>query len=162
MKGSRRDIIIGAVILLLVLAGIYLIRRPRVNSSTPTPTPISQFEQRVGNEFNIQIPDNVERIDLKDSKGEVTGIATRIYENGQYVATVLADLPDPQPGYFYQAWAYKSDSEFISLGTLRLAKGGYLVEYTSTTNYPDHKKVVVTLERVRDNKPETKVLESSF
>jgi len=75
--------------------------------------------------------------------------------------TILAGLPDPKTGYFYQGWIVNGTT-YLSLGKLRVAKGGYLVDFRSTTNYSNIKNVVVTLEKVFNNTPETRILEGSF
>lgn len=167
MRGSTRDILIGIAILVIVLGGIYLLRRPR-NTVTPTPTPISNFEEKIENQFNVTIPDDVEKADLKDSSGgDASGVATRKVESGTFIHTVLADLPDPQPGYFYQGWLVRgkegeANYSIITTGRMRLAKGGYLLEFESSTDYSDYKTVYITLERVNDRNPEKRVLEASF
>ena len=45
---------------------------------------------------------------------------------------------------------------------MRLAKGGYILEFSSTTDYSDHQQVVITHELVADATPEDHVLEGSF
>lgn len=165
---NTRDILIGIVILILVLVGIYLIRKPRTTIPAPTPTPISNFEQKMKEQFNFTIPDDVERVDLVDiTGGESSGIATRKVENGRFIHTVLADLPDPARGYYYEAWLVRGkqgDANYamISTGAMRLAKGGYLLEFESVTDYSDYKGVVITLERANDRRPEKVILQGSF
>lgn len=171
MKNNRRDILIGAAILVIVILGIYLIRRPKTGTTavvSPLPSAISEFEQKLQRDFNIKVPDNVEKIELKDvTGGSLTGIATRNYENSTFNHTVIADLPDPDPGYFYQGWLVRGnpgDSNYsaISTGRLTSEKGGWMVNYKVNKDLRDYKKVVVTLERVYDNIPEKHILESSF
>lgn len=116
----------------------------------------------------MSIPDDVDKADLKPVVGtEGVGIATRKVENGRFDLTVLADLPAPEEGYFYQAWFGKGGigqegSVIVSASRLRIAKGGYLSEFTSTESYTDYKDVFVTLEKNFDQTPEKQVLEGSF
>ncbi len=169
MKGNIRDILIGVLILLVVLGGIYLIRRQKATPAPlPTPTPISNFEQNLKDQFNITVPDNVQKATLKDvTGGQGEGLATRNFENSKFTFTVLANLEDPAPGTSYEVWLERgnpSDANYdIALaGIARIAKGGYLLDYESTKDLSDHNKVIVTLEKVLDIKPEQHILEGSF
>ena len=54
------------------------------------------------------------------------------------------------------------DDSLISTGRLRIAKGGYLLEFQSSTDYSSYDNAVVTLERVADSVPEEHILEGSF
>lgn len=148
---QKRDVIVGAVILACLVVAILLLVKPNKKTSITLPTP--RPEQRVEDRFNLDIPDNVEKTDLVDvSGGTGGGIATR--------SEILVDLADPEAGKFYQAWLEK-DGKSVSLGKLRMAKGGWLIEYNSA-NYPGYNKVVVSLESKFDSTMETKVLEGSF
>lgn len=163
---KARDIVIGLVILAVLATSIVVIRRARAPKTVPTSTP--SVEQKLEKSFNFEIPDDVERAELKDvSGGTGSGIATRKYEAGRFSHTVLADLPDPAAGTFYEGWLVRGkegDSNFayISTGKLRVAKGGFLLEFESGKDYSEYKGVVVTLEKVNDVKPETHTLEGSF
>ena len=166
---KSKDIIIG----LVVLAGLALIvvvvknYTTRKVVSTPTPT-TSQTQENIERTFNLDIPEDYEKAELKDvSKGEGSAIATRKLEDGVFKHMVLADLPDPEAGTFYEGWLVRGKSgdsnfAFISTGKLRIAKGGYLLEFESKTDYSDYKGVVITLEKVDDKKPEIHILEGSF
>ena len=55
-----------------------------------------------------------------------------------------------------------ADFAFISTGPMSVAKGGYLLEFSSAIDYSDYKGVVITLEKVNDKTPETHILEGSF
>jgi len=166
---NKRDIVIGFVILIVLAAIVLSLRRGRSTPlpNLPSPTPVSG-EQKIESSFKINIPDDVEKADLKDVSGsDGIAIATRKFENNTYTATVLADVSDPKSGAFYQAWVTKGDlkdtnSEFISLGKLKMAKGGWMIEFQSKTNYSDYKNVLISLESTFDSKPETHVLEGSF
>ena len=83
--------------------------------------------------------------------------------NGRGIATnkeILVDIEDPATGYFYEGWLEKSGN-LISLGKLQIAKGGWLLEYDGS-KYPEYKKIIISLERVLDNKIEKRILEGSF
>ncbi|MFZ5933200.1 MAG: anti-sigma factor [Patescibacteria group bacterium] len=159
-----RDIVIGLIILALTAGAIVWVRRPKAPQPTPTPS----IEEKIEKTFNFEIPEDVDRAELKDvSGGTGSGIATRKYENGKFSHTVLADLLDPTPGTFYEGWLVRGkegDANFasISTGALRVAKGGYILEFESAKDYSDYQGVVITLEKVSDSKPETHILEGSF
>ncbi|OGM81788.1 hypothetical protein A2361_00265 [Candidatus Woesebacteria bacterium RIFOXYB1_FULL_40_26] len=157
----RRDIVIGIIILAMVAGLIYWFRRsqqPRPAISTPTPS----AEEEIERTFNLTIPDNLERADLGNVAGkEGTGLATRGFENGKFTLTVLANLPDVTSGTFYQVWLVK-DGTNLSLGKMGIAKGGYLLEFSSNKDYSDYKDVLVSEEKVFDLKVESRILEGSF
>lgn len=167
---NRKDILIGLAVIAVVAAAVYLIRRPgKTGPQIPTPTPRSiTVQERIEESFNFKIPGDVERAELSDvSGGTGSGLATRKFGEGKFSHTVLADLPDPTAGSFYQGWLVRGkpedpDFSIISTGKLRIAKGGYLLEFESRKDYSDHKSVVVTLEKKDDKKPETHILEGSF
>ena len=67
---------------------------------------------------------------------------------------------DPEAGFFYNAWLEK-DGNVVSLGKLQAAKGGWLLEYDNI-QYSDYKNIIISLEKVNDNKLEKRILEGSF
>ena len=73
----------------------------------------------------------------------------------------MADLPDPQAGKFYEGWLVMGE-KVVSTGKFMIAKGGYLLEYESSTDYSDYNMVVVTLEQKDDKTPEVHILEGTF
>lgn len=162
---NRKDIIIGLVVLALIAGGIFLFKRPK---QAPLEIQEPSIEQKVEDKFNFVVPDDVDKTELKDAAGgDSFAVATRKYESGTFTHTLLADLPDPDPGYFYEGWLVRgregdADFAFISTGRMYIAKGGYLLEFQSAEDYSDYKNVVVTLEKVNDQKPEKHVLEGAF
>lgn len=165
---KTRDIVIGAIVLVVLISGVLIIKRAK-NRAALLPTPTPSIQERVQKTFNgLVIPTDRENTDLTAVGGaEGIGVASRKYSGGTYSITVMADLPEPKSGYFYQAWIVRgstgdSDFSYISTGALRLAKGGYISDFTSSKDYSGYKKVVVTLEKISDNTPESHVLEGSF
>lgn len=156
LASRKRDIVIGFVILVVVAAIFFFVKsrsKPMAVPQGPSEPTITQVEQNLKDKYNFIVPDNVEKTDLKDVSGGVSsGIATR--------TEILADLPDPDQGYFYQAWLENGD-KLISLGQMSMAKGGWLISYNGDA-YPGYNKVVVSLERYFDNKIEKRVLEGNF
>lgn len=154
----------GAIILAVMAGGFLLLR----NNQTPTiqvePTPnaIQTLEDQIESTFKVDIPDNVEKAQLKDSSGgDGSGLATRIFENNKFSSTLLVDLPEPAVGGFYQAWVSDGE-EFKSLGRLKVAKGGYMVDYSGAQNLEDFPEVVVSEEKTSVSSPSNIVLEGSF
>jgi hypothetical protein len=163
---KSRDIAIGVIVLVL-LAGLVYYRR--TNQKPVETVPVAQStEKTLEDKMKIEIPENVDKAELKDSSGgNSTAIATRDFSNGKFASSVIADLPAPGVGEFYQAWLVKGETgkdgySLLSLGRLRTAKGGFLLDYTTAKDYSDHGKVQVTLEKKADNTPEKVVLEGSF
>ncbi len=155
MRFNRRDVWVGLAIVLVVIIVGLLIRRSRNRVTTTTPTPISNtsLTQEIQDKFKYQIPKDVNSIELKDATGgDSRGIATE--------KEILVDAPTPETGYFYQGWL-ENNGNLVSLGKLQIAKGGWLINFDGT-KYPDHKKVIVSQEKVLDNTLEKKILEGSF
>lgn len=145
---KSRDILVGLLVLVVLITGVLWVRKARTDKALKlqtTPT----TEEKISRSFNnLQIPEDVKKVELNDvSGGDGFGIATS--------DMVLADLPDPQQGYFYQVWLEKN-GKLISLGKMRVAKGGWILEGNISG------RVIVSLEKVFDQKLETRVLEGSF
>jgi hypothetical protein len=155
-----RDVVIGLIVLIALIAGALYLKNRKTAPATSTPTP---NYQTVESKFpGLTVPVNADRASLTDvTGGQGMGEAIKGIKNGMLSLTVLANLETPKPGYFYQAWL-ANDNSYISLGKMELAKGGYLVDFSSSKYYSDYKKVVVTLEKVFNNTPETHILEGSF
>lgn len=156
MNYSKKDVLIGFVIVLAIILGLFLIKKNKdtKNEATPTPNTIN-YRQEIENNFNLDIPDDVKTYNLIDvSGGDGRGIAT---DN-----EILVDLNDPLTGYFYEAWLQDSNTKNIkSLGKMQFMKGGWLVEYKKD-QYPSYNKIIVSLEKTFDNKLESVILEGSF
>jgi hypothetical protein len=163
---NRRDIVIGGVILLL-LSGVIYWRQTTRPEETKIPETLS-VEDQLEEKFKFEIPEDVDKTELKDVAGVgATAIATRKYEDGKYTHTALVDIADPEVGTFYQGWIAKGeegsdDFSIVSTGKLKLAKGGWMIEFESSTDYSDYDKILITQEKFFDNNPEEKLLEGSF
>ncbi len=168
---NRRDIVIGAVVL-LVLAGVIYVRNRNTNNDLKVPetqTQGSSTEKKLEDKFKVDIPDDAPKAELKATDGgDASGIATHAYKDGNYKLTVLADLPEPDKGTAYQAWIVKGeegkdDYNLISAGRLTTGKGGYMLDYQSKKDYTDHNKIVISEEKAQTNKiGDAKVLEGNF
>ncbi len=158
---NKRDIIVGFLILAGLAVLIFYWQKPSVDEELVVPQTLS-LEDQIEDRFNLEIPEDVDKAEMKDvSGGNSSAIATRKYEDGKFTHTVLADLPDLEAGRFYEGWLVKGD-EAISTGRLSVAKGGFLLEFSSSTDYPDYNQVVITSEEAIDGTPESHILEGSF
>jgi hypothetical protein len=141
---TRKQVIIGLFVI-LVIAGIVIgVTKAKKTPRVPTTLPTPSNQESIENKFNVNLPDDVEKADLKKT-GEIEGLglATRKFQNGKFTFTVMADLPEPTFGT-YQVWLEKDAATKIFLGNLTLAKGGYLLDFESETNYTDYKKILVS------------------
>lgn len=160
---KTRDVIVGFLVIVIFVTAFILVKNKNNKAKVSAVPTTPSIEQKITSQFGgIKIPDNADKADLLDvTGGKGLGEAARISENGKINVTVLADLEAPKDGYFYQAWAVK-DNSYISLGKLRIAKGGYLADSSFSKNYSDYKVIIVSLEKVFDSTPETTVLKGSF
>lgn len=154
MAMNKRDIVIGVVVLAVLAGFIYFWQKPGTDEELQVPQTLS-VEDKIEDKFNLEIPEDVEKAELKDATGgDASGIVTRKVQEGETQLMILADLEDPETGKSYKAQIIKDD-ETKDIGFLRIAKGGYLLEYQSGQDLTDYKKVEVKLD-------ETTVLEGEF
>lgn len=142
-----RDIITGLLVVAIVVGGVLWAKKVRLQNQAQVSPQTPTIEEKIGTVFpGFQVPDDIEKVELKDiSGGDSFGVATR--------TEVLANLPDPEAGKHYQVWLEKGNQKIL-LGSMRVAKGGYLLEYKSS-DYPGYNKVVVKL-------GDKSILEGSF
>ena len=163
---NKRDIVIGLVIVAM-LVGVVYFRRQNESEELVIPQTLS-VEDEIEESFNIDIPEDVDKAELSDvGGGDATAIATRKFENGKYEHNILADLPEIETSEFYQGWLVKGEEgsdgySVLSTGKLRIAKGGWMLNFESSNDYSDYGKVIVSREKVNDTTPETHILEGSF
>ena len=134
MKG--RDILIAFIIIVALVVAVLLIKNKKT-TTVLAPSASPSIQQQIQNKFNgLVIPKDQESIELKDvSGGSAIGIATR--------NEILADLPDLPSGEFYQGWI-ENNGKTVLLGTLKIAKGGWILSYSSSA-YPGYNKVIVAV-----------------
>jgi len=143
---KSRDVVIGFVFLVILVAGVLWIFRAKNNKTSNLPLPTPNIAQQVKNAFP-NIPGGVERANLKDvTGGNSIGVATR--------TEVVANLPELSAGKYYQVLLVNSSGKSVNLGNMRISKSGYILEYNSA-NFPGYNKVVIT-------QGSTHVLEGSF
>ncbi|MBI1863611.1 hypothetical protein HYS03_00120 [Candidatus Woesebacteria bacterium] len=152
MRFNIRDLAVGTFVILFAGVLIFLINRGRGNTLenqiTPVATSSPSLEEKVKGAFNVNIPDDIDKVELSDVSGEgqnYFGVTTRSYKNNVFELTILADLPENNK---YIAKIAKDDGTEIDLGQMVVAKGGFMINFTKNTDLTDYKKVTV----LRDNK----------
>lgn len=157
MNYTKKDIVVGFVIILILVLGYFIYSRYKSSQNIPDVGLNTQetAKKTIEEKFNISLDEKGSFITLKDvSGGNASGIATE--------TEILVDAEDPDAGYFYQAWLAKfDDGETISLGRLQIVKGGWIITFDKN-KYQDYEKVIVSQEKIFDNKIEVKVLEGTF
>jgi hypothetical protein len=150
---KTRDLVIGFIFLVGIVAAILIIKgKAKVNSlPIPVATPVASspsIHQKLQSKFqNLVIPDGGDQIDLTDvTGGSAMGIATR--------NEIIADLPTLAKGQFYQGYLENSSGKTVLLGTLSMKKGGWILDYDSS-RFPGYDKVVIS-------QGSTHILEGSF
>lgn len=105
--------------------------------------------------------------ELKDvSGGQSSGMAQTLFENGKFTHSVIALMPDPAAGKFYEGWLVKKENgqvvNFFSTGKMTKEGGAYILNFEDAKDYPEHNDVVITLEEVDDKQPEKHILEGTL
>jgi hypothetical protein len=132
-----KDILITFIVIVIIVAGILVIRNRVKVTPKATPSAVPSIQQQVESKFNgLVIPQGEASIELKDVSGGVgMGIATR--------SEVIADLPILPNGQFYQV-SLENNGKAVLLGKLSQAKGGWILNFNSS-NYPGYNKVIVAV-----------------
>jgi len=165
---NKKDIVIGIIILAILALAIYFWQAKKPKLSVPEETVPTSTEETYETKFNVTIPDDVEKAQLNDVvDGTSSALATRKYDKGIFMHSVLADLPELEGKDFYEGWLVRGklgdeDFDFISTGKMKIAKGGWVLNFDSSSDYSDYEGVVITLEKVFDKNPEEHILEGSF
>ena len=125
------------IVIVIIVAGVLVIRNRAKIAPKVTPSATPSIQQQIENKFKgLVVPQGEAGIDLKDvSGGAGMGIATR--------SEIIADLPTLPSGQFYQVWL-ENNGKTVLLGKLSMAKGGWILNYNSST-YPGYNKVIVTV-----------------
>jgi hypothetical protein len=164
----RKNIVVGILIVVVLGVVVYFWRTKGRNLQVPEQKSAPEAEQEIEERFNVVLPEDAEKIQLKDKAGkDKVAIATRKYMDNTFSMTLLADLPTPEDGKYYQGWIVRGDEgennySIFSLGRLNVAKGGFVVDFSSSKDYTNYNKVVVSLESTPDSQIEEIVLEGSF
>ncbi len=138
MQAKNRDVVIGLSVLVVLITAAFLIKNSLNKKALIVAMPTPSIEQKLEKNFpGLTIPDDVEKVELKDvSGGEAFGVATK--------SEILANLPDLQNGQVYKGWLENSEGKTVLLGNFRVAKAGWILEYKAS-DYPGYNKIIVTL-----------------
>lgn len=104
-----------------------------------------------------------DKINLKLVKGDFKigqGSASRTYGSGTYSISVDATLPDPV-GQNYAVWVASSTGTKL-VDYMKGSKTSWSLGSNIGSGFANYNQVWVTLERVKDQKPEEHVLEGTF
>lgn len=157
MNYTKKDIVAGFVIVVVIFISIYLFKnysnKKSVTQKSPIPVSVT-YKDSFEKKFKYTIPEGVATYELKDvSGGNSMGIATD--------TELLADMEDPQYGYSYQAWKETNEGKLYLIGNLKMLKGGWMIDY-DRSKLEDAKKIIVSLEKRNDSIIEKRILEGSF
>jgi len=169
----QKEKLLGLLALAAIIAGLFFFfkeGKPKEEAGVggEEEAKIEKVTQELSQQLGVSVEEGVERVTLKDVLGGgASGLATRNFSEAGFKHTVLAALPDPGSGNYYDGWLVRGeegdlDYSVMETGRLLRSKGGYLLEYSDNNNLLDYTKVWVTLESKDDGEPEVKVLEGSF
>ncbi len=166
--------------LIALLISTFLIvgcNNKKAPTPTPTPSPTEVTQEEINNvktelqkltgqatpTGNVAPTVPTKETILKPQSGyEATGYASHSYADNKYTLTVLADLPKNTANQTYQAWLLQSplgsDTQPVKIGQLKIAKSGYMLDYSSTTDMTNYKYFVISQESDNDNQIQTPVL----
>ena len=153
-----KKLLVLIVLVVIALLGYYLI----FSGDSPDKNMARDMEENEVSEDTSRLPVTEEKTEemmeislpyqgtLKDvTGGNASGIAkSGIFEGEYYLSVTFENLPELDPGYFYEGWVVrKSPFDFISTGVLTQTDGQWINMYMSSdtglVGYPDY---VLTLE----------------
>ena len=156
-------LIVVAVIAFGVLYWQYREPGPEQSVSQPQAEKLNKGE-KLREERLAQVPERT-KVVFKNIGSFVGRAEGRVgYHNNEYVIVLEADLPEPLEDQFYAAWLVQEKPfQNLKMGELTVNSDGlYEVVYKSPKDYRTHKKVVISLEEVRDDKPDRQVMEGYY
>ena len=162
----KNKYLLGAVVLIIIITAAALFLS---QNKTGNQEPQTSSESTDVLESGTQPEETVETTELAAVGGYAGGgTANRDYNGKTFVHLVVAQLPDPASGKFYEGWLVKKQPTLTFISTGKLEKEGgddFVLLFTSETDYSDYNDVVITEETENlglDGKPETHVLEGTF
>ncbi|MDQ3158938.1 MAG: anti-sigma factor [bacterium] len=163
LNNSGNTMVVAAVIvvILIITIGAYVLLN---NDEVSAPSTSNETVSEQTDESSMLQTD----VAQLSAVGEYTGSgeATRTFDlaGPKFFHDVIANIPDPAEGKFYEGWLV-NNGKFFSTGKLEKNGEQYILNYVGDKDYPDHNLVVITEETEAnglDNKPEAHVLEGSF
>lgn len=148
-------IVLGVVVFIFFNRGGQEVIAPGV-AQTPTSTAVPEAMEKVQKQGELS--------DV--SGGQGSGMAQTLHENGKFIHSVIALIPDPPAGKFYEGWLVKKEGSqvinFFSTGRMTKEGGSYILQFEDDKDYPEHNSVIITLEEVDDKKPEKHILDGNL
>ena len=128
---------VGFIVLVAIIAGVLILNKKIKVNKLPVPSATPSIQQKIESKFQgLKVPSGEASIELKDVSGKGgMGVATK--------SEIMADLPDLGEGQLYQGWLENSSGKTVLLGNLKMAKGGWILDYSSS-KYPGYNKIIVT------------------
>jgi hypothetical protein len=148
---KARDIVVGVLIVLVVVFGGRYLLRNKKETPKITNEPEINIESKLEDALGVDIPDDVLKVELKGVGG--TGIF--------YPGSVVADLPEPLAGKFYEVWLKKGDV-YTPINRLNNEKGGWILNFSLGMDFEEYTGVIVSVESALSSRPSEVVLEGSF
>jgi len=166
---KKNDVLVVAIVAFSLAALTYYYffyqkqSEPQLRVSDVGPRELS-VEDSIEERFRLEIPEDIEKTELHNRSNEsVKGIATREFEEGKFFLTILANIPE---GDYHAALIRGNEGEEIfdimPIGKLRVAKGGYLIEFQSNTDLSEYNHVVVSEDPITTTIPSELVFDGSF
>jgi hypothetical protein len=140
---KSKNIVIVAVILILLVGGIYWIfktkNKPLLQAPIPTPNIVSKINE---NFPNLDVPSGSEQAELKPTKGQTgMGVAIRQKKDNFFSLTVMANLPALQKGNYTAG--ISDGKNVVNLGPMKFTKTGFLVDFGSIKDLSSYNLVTV-------------------
>ncbi len=112
-----------------------------------------------GDEVIMASPEKASLAQVAEVEG--SAIANRVYSGGEFIHTIVAQLPALDEG-FYECWLVNNQNEFFLTGKMEESDGNFYLEYRADNDQSSYGQVVVTLEQEDDGLPEKHILEGAF
>lgn len=152
-------IIVAVLVVVAVAVYFLLLKKP---SPAPVVIPQPKFTPTPSPSSGLSPTEQVATLKPETGKSG-SGEASRSVVPGRFVLTVTAELPDPGQGKFYQVWLIRPTSAAqFAAGQLKQSGNRWVLTLDQTRDASAYSNVMVTLETVDDQKPETKILTGSF
>ena len=166
MKSSSVALIV-AVLALIVGGGLYFYSNEEdLSEQKIYDDGIADVEKEIddfgGEEVIMASPEKIDLIQVSEVEG--SAVANRVYSGGEFIHTIVAELPVLDTG-FYEGWLIRQlegQTEYFSTGKLAESEDAFYLEYRSKDDKSSYNEVVVTLETDDDGLLEKHVLEGSF
>ena len=118
---------------------------------------ISEQGNSLLQKFGVPKQNSIQMQSVDDSEG--LGVVN--WSDDKKSLTIIGTLPELRSGY-YQAWLENADGNIIKLGTLKVEKAGFLLDYVSRVPLTGELTIIVSKETKNDNFLEKTLLEGAL